>query len=315
MMPKVSIIIPIYKVEAFLPDCLDSVLAQTFQDWEALCIDDGSPDNCGKILEKYAKKDERIRIITQKNKGLSLARNSGLKVACGKYLCFLDSDDALAPTFLEKMYHQIESTHSDVVSCDFQRTAFTGGFSPKRNSDPEVYENVLDCFLRKKPKIIASVWGKLFRKTIVEHILFHQVELGEDLIYLYEALYLAKKAVYLPEKLYFYRKRPNSLTTSAFSKKVIIGNIQAAVLWHEYFKDKKLSPQTRKLLDKRIARQIFKPSVLDPKRQDPKNLDKWYAFSKPLLRELKQEGIYQPKYLSLKNRFISFFFLKGDENA
>ncbi len=314
-MPKVSIIIPVYKVEEFLPECLDSVLAQTFKDFEAICVNDGSPDKCGEILAKYAKKDKRIKVITQENQGLSLVRNSGLKVAHGDYLCFLDGDDALAPTFLEKMYHQIETTNSDLVSCDFQRTPFNQKLFQKRSQKPKIYQDVFDSFLNKKPKIISSVWGKLFRRATISSLLFPKVQLGEDLVYLYEALYLAKKAVYLPEKLYFYRTREDSATKSAFSEKNLIGNIQTATLWHEYFKDKKLAKRTLKLLNKKIARQIFKPAVLDPKRQDPQHLDKWYILSKPLLRELKKEGIYQPKYLSVKNRFISFFFLKGDKNA
>ena len=308
-MPKVSIIIPVYKVEKYLPDCLNSVLSQTFQDWEAICVNDGSPDNCGKILAKYAKKDKRIKVITQENQGEPTVRNAGLKVAKGEYLCFLDGDDALAPTFLEKMYSQIDSAKADIISCDFQKRPFDEKVPPKKALKSTEYKNVFDRFLNRKPKIVASVWGKLFKRETVKHLSFANAKVGSDLVYLYEALYLAKKAVYLPEKLYFYRTRPNSVTTSSFSEKTLIGNIQTAMLWHEYFKNKKLTKKTRKLLNKKIARQIFRPAVLEPKRQDSKNLEKWYALSKPLLQELKQEGIYQPKYLSVKNRFISFLFL------
>ena len=312
-MPKVSIIIPVYKVEKYLPACLDSVLAQTFTDWEAICVNDGSPDNCGKILEEYASKEKRIKIITQNNQGVAKARNSALEHAEGKYLCFLDADDELASTFLEKMYHQIDSTDADIVSCDFQRTSISKENSPL--SKITLYNSVFDRFLNKKPKIISAVWGKLFRKSVVENVRFPEIKLGEDLPYLYEALYLTKKGVYLPEKLYFYRKRENSVTTSNFSEKNIIGNIQIATLWHNYFKNKELKSKTRLLLNKRIARQIFKPAVLDPKRLDPENTDKWYALSRPALIELKQTGIYCPQYLSITNRIKSYFFLKGSNNA
>lgn len=314
-MPKVSIIIPVYKVEKYLPDCLNSVLSQTFQDWEAICVNDGSPDNCDKILAKYTKKDKRIKVITQENQGVSVARNNGLKQAKGEYICFLDGDDALAPTFLEKMYTQIDSAKADIISCDFQKTPCTNK-NKQKNSQKQIYNNVFDCFLRGKPKIISSIWAKLFKKTILKGLSFPKgVAIGEDLVFLYQTLFQAKKAVYLPEKLYFYRTREESATKTTFSEKIIIGNIQTAMLWHEYFKNKKLSTKTRKLLNKKIARQIFRPAVLDPKRKDAKHLDKWYTLSKPLLQELKQEGIYQPKYLSIKNRFISFFFLKGGKNA
>ena len=102
-MPKISIIIPVYKVEEYLPACLDSVLAQTFTDWEAICVNDGSPDNCGAILAEYAQKDSRIKVISQENQGVSVARNKALENAQGEYISFLDSDDELAPTFLQKM--------------------------------------------------------------------------------------------------------------------------------------------------------------------------------------------------------------------
>ena len=120
-MPKISIIIPVYKVEEYLPACLDSVLAQTFTDWEAICVNDGSPDNCGTILAEYAQKDSRIKVITQDNQGVSVARNKAMENATGEYICFLDSDDELAPTFFQKMHQAITDTNSDIVWCDFQQ--------------------------------------------------------------------------------------------------------------------------------------------------------------------------------------------------
>ena len=351
-MAKISIIIPVYQVEKYLPACLDSVVKQNFQDWEAICVDDGSPDNCGKILAEYAKKDRRIKVITQKNQGVSMARNHALTATTGDYVCFLDSDDELHPDFLEKMYDLITTTSSDIVSCDYRKTPFdnikcfghwrqpvesefqadfqsdwqaqlggngdTSGVSrmvlhlsdENSHSDPQIYTSVFDCFLRRSPKIISAVWGKLYKKDILDNIRFPSQEIGEDLVFLYQALYQAKQGAYLPEKLYFYRRRENSATLGSFSEKKILDNIQTAVCWYHYFKDKELNPKTRRLLNKKIARQIFKPAVLEPKRQDPENVKKWYALSRPLLIELKQKGIYQSQYLSFKNRLISWFFLK-----
>lgn len=309
-MAKISIIIPVYQVEKYLPACLDSVVKQNFQDWEAICVDDGSPDNCGKILAEYAKKDRRIKVITQKNQGVSAARNNALVATTGEYICFLDSDDELHPDFLTKMYDIASTTSSDIVSCDFTKTSFD--LSDKSShSNPQIYASVFDCFLRCSPKIISAVWAKLYKKDILNNIRFPSQEIGEDLVFLYQALYQAKQGAYLPEKLYFYRRRENSATLGSFSEKKILGNIQTAVCWHNYFKDKALNSKTRRLLNKKIARQIFKPAVLEPERQDPQNVDKWYALSRPLLIELKQKGIYQPQYLSLKNRLKSWFFLKG----
>ena len=308
-MAKISIIIPVYQVEKYLPACLDSVVKQNFQDWEAICVDDGSPDNCGKILAEYAKKDRRIKVITQKNQGVSMARNHALTATTGDYVCFLDSDDELHPDFLEKMYDLITTTSSDIVSCDYRKTPFD--LSVKNShTNPQIYTCVFDCFLRCSPKIISAIWGKLYKKDILDNIRFPSQKIGEDLVFLYQALYQAKQGAYLPEKLYFYRHRENSATLTSFGEKKILDNVQTAVCWHNYFKDKELNSKTRRLLNKKIARQIFKPAVLDPRRQDPENVKKWYALSRPLLIELRQKGIYQSQYLSFKNRLISWFFLK-----
>ncbi len=121
LMPKISIIIPVYKVEKYLSRCLDSILAQTYQDWEAICVNDGSPDKCKKILAEYAQKDNRNKVITQKNQGISIARNNALKQVKGVYVCFLDSDDELEPTFLEEPYKAITKENADMAVCGFHQ--------------------------------------------------------------------------------------------------------------------------------------------------------------------------------------------------
>lgn len=126
---------------------------------------------------------------------------------------------------------------------------------------------------------------------------------------------MAKKLIYLPDKLYFYRIRPNSVTTSFLSEKFVLKTIKTAELLNTYFKDKKLSRKTRKRLNQKIAKHIFKFAVLEPKRKDKKNLNKWHQLTRPLLKQLEQNGTYQPKHLSLKNRLKSWVFLKGCKNS
>ena len=116
-MIKISVIIPVYNVEQYLPKCLDSVLNQTLKDIEIICINDESPDNCAQILEEYQKRDSRIIILNQKNSGQGSARNRGLEIAKGKYIQFLDSDDFYEPTCCEEMYNLMEQ-HKDIdVAC------------------------------------------------------------------------------------------------------------------------------------------------------------------------------------------------------
>ena len=108
-MPLISVIVPVYKVEPYLHRCVDSILSQTFTDFELILIDDGSPDNCGTICDEYAARDSRIRVVHQENKGLPAARNAGLNVACGEYIASCDSDDYWEPNLLETVYQTAEN--------------------------------------------------------------------------------------------------------------------------------------------------------------------------------------------------------------
>ncbi len=118
-MPEISIILPIYKVEKYLPACVDSILEQTFTDFELIMVDDGSPDRCEAICEDYAKKDERIRVIWQENQGLSGARNTGLDAAVGKYITFVDSDDVVNIYYLEELLQALIGNKADVSVCNY----------------------------------------------------------------------------------------------------------------------------------------------------------------------------------------------------
>lgn len=311
-MVKISIIIPIYKVEQYLPQCLNSCIEQTFKDWEAICVNDGSPDKCGEILQKYAKNDSRIKVITQKNQGISAARNVAFKHAKGSYIVFLDSDDELSSIFLEKMYGYITTTKSDVVACKIMQ-----GLERKKwefeTSDIQTFFTPFESYIKEDFKICTSVWAKIWKSSILKKLTF-KTELsqgGEDLFYLYQALYQTKKIAITHERLYFYRIRPNSVMTSKLSQKFVRSNIKTAELIQKYFENKSLSQKVRKILNSKNAKRIFKFGVLEPKRKDKKNLAKWYDYTRPILVELKKTGYYQPKYLDFKNRIKSWLFFKG----
>ena len=310
-MPKISIVIPVYKVEDYLPACLDSVLAQTFQDWEAICVNDGSPDNCGAILAEYAKKDNRIKVINQENQGVSVARNKAMENVTGEYICFLDSDDEFAPTFLEKMHQAIVETDADVVWCDFQQGEKKQPWKEKE-TDIQIYENAFDRFIEENPNMQSVIWNKLYEREKIKDIESPtDISVSEDLVFLYESMYRLKTATHIPQELYFYRKRLGSAMNHGLSERLIRGNIKTAVAFESFFRDKELSPKTRRILNQKIAKRIFKFGVLEPKRKDKANLNKWYALTRPLLAELKRQDIYQPKYLNLKNQIKSWLFLKG----
>ena len=127
-MPEISVIVPVYKVEKYLADCVQSLMEQTFQDIEIILVDDGSPDRCGVLCDKLAEKDSRIRVIHQSNQGLSCARNSGVKAAIGRYICFVDSDDLVAPDYCQVLLELLEKTDYDFSFCGVHR--FPDGTTP-----------------------------------------------------------------------------------------------------------------------------------------------------------------------------------------
>ena len=175
-MPKISVILPIYNVEKYLRRCLDSVLNQTFTDFEAICVNDGSPDKSLHILEEYAAKDSRIKIVTQENQGLSMARNNGLKVAKGDYIYFLDSDDAIHPKLLEIAYTFASKNNADMVCFGFEKSDGIE-YAPKNinieNLKYKVTDNPLNLALsNSKFRIPFNVWTKFYKKEILNGINF-----------------------------------------------------------------------------------------------------------------------------------------------
>lgn len=172
-MPKVSVIIPVYNVEKYLRECLDSVVNQTLKDIEIICINDGSPDNSLAILEEYAKKDSRIRIINKKNQGQSIARNIGINLAKGEYVVFIDPDDYFRLDALEKMYAKITETKVDIVishcqafaddkSCNKQQKKvanFNKFLTPKTIDSLDITIDNLEFYLEEIP---IMLWGKMF---------------------------------------------------------------------------------------------------------------------------------------------------------
>ena len=210
-MLKISVIIPVYNVEKYLARCLDSLLAQTFTDFEAICVNDGSPDGSANILSEYAKKDSRIKVITQENQGLSGARNSGLKVATGDYIYFLDSDDCIHPQTLEIAYHFITEHNADMVCFDFAKNTENAipAITPLKIADInfEITNNPL--YLNK---VHINAWTKLSKKELLAGLEFIPKIHFEDYPHTLAVWQKHPKTVILKEKLYFYTVDENSIS-------------------------------------------------------------------------------------------------------
>ncbi|MCI6066927.1 MAG: glycosyltransferase [Galactobacillus timonensis] len=215
-MPEVSIVVPVYKAEAYLDQCAQSIFAQTFRDFEVIFVDDGSPDGCPAMLDGYAKKDPRVRVIHKTNGGLSDARNAGMKIARGTYIQFIDSDDFLEPDLLEECVRKLRETGADMVIFDYaQYYMSTGTKEEIRNvfSEKETYQ------LSDHPELLTSIanaaWNKMYRLSLFRDygIEYPWGYFYEDLGTTYRLLARANKVAFVNQVLYDYRQdRPGNIT-------------------------------------------------------------------------------------------------------
>lgn len=226
---RISIIVPVYNVEKYIRSCIKSVLNQTYSNIEILLVDDGSTDNSGIICDKYAASDCRIIVVHQKNAGLSAARNRGISEACGDYITFIDSDDYIAPDYIESLYSGLQETNAQICICDYQKVdegieiddlgySCDITASIKRLSNKQALENVYTGDMHGVDFISVA---KLYDKKLFLNngISFPVGKIHEDAFTTYKLLYLSERISYIDKAMYFYRIRNGSITTSAFSLK------------------------------------------------------------------------------------------------
>ena len=218
-MPQISVIVPVYKVEKYLRECVDSILAQTYRDFELILVDDGSPDNCGAICDEYAAKDSRIRVIHQENQGLSGARNSGIDIARGEFITFVDSDDLVDCRYLEILMNA-GSGGADVTVCRYREFADGQLPSPWQGGWNQMSFGRTDALVKLydgSPWIPVNAWGKLFRRELIGDQRFPLGRLHEDQAFTPYLLYRARGIVSCDAALYHYRVNPASITRNTFS--------------------------------------------------------------------------------------------------
>lgn len=221
-MPKISVIVPVYNVEEYLRECIDSILAQTFTDFELILVNDGSQDNSGTICDEYASKDNRITVIHQKNQGQASARNKALAIANGEWVHFVDSDDLIHPQMLEILYGAVdEYTHISICGVCKASALPRNFFSPKNNCDFKkhpINDDTLFSLYHKEYQYWIPC-AKLVKKEIVEKYPFTIGRIYEDTGVIFKWINEAKFVNLIDDKLYFYRINPNSTTQSEFSLK------------------------------------------------------------------------------------------------
>ena len=210
---KVSIIVPVYNVEQYLERCLNSLINQTLKDIEIICVNDGSKDNSGKILEEYAQKDNRIIIINQENQGLSIARNNGMDIAKGKYIGFVDSDDWVDLDFFEKLYNSAEKNNAQMAVCSIIRLNEHRSKKYFTLQNDTVIEDFKEmCFILDIPQK-CYVWNKIYLKEALDKhkIRFKEGVYYEDLYFVPITLEKLNKIVTVPDTKYYYWKNKNSI--------------------------------------------------------------------------------------------------------
>lgn len=214
-MPELSIIVPVYKVEKYLPKCIDSILAQTFRDYELILIDDGSPDNCGTICDEYAAKDDRIIVIHQKNQGVSAARNAGLDIARGTYLGFVDSDDWIEPEMYETMISTAKEKQVDVVICGINYYEENGTYIRSGLTGEDTYqgEQMLISLYGMPNPLGGGCCNKVIKSAIVSECRFRvDIAMAEDWLFLFDCFHYCQNGIKLPKALYNVCERTDSAT-------------------------------------------------------------------------------------------------------
>lgn len=219
----ISVIVPIYNVEKYLPKCVESIIAQKYTNLEILLVDDGSPDNSGVIADEYAKKDDRIHVIHKKNGGLSDARNAGIDVALGDYLVFVDSDDYIHPEMISRMMDVIKNTSSDMAVCAVKSVKEDEEISEESKNDEVTVIDDMDkrteYFFEKHCVEFNVAWNKLYPARFFREVRYPFGKIHEDEFTTWKILEMAERVVYIGEPLYYYVQRGTSIMGEKFNEK------------------------------------------------------------------------------------------------
>lgn len=301
MEPLISIVVPVYQVEAYLERCVESLRAQTYTNLEIILVDDGSPDRCPAVCDVYAEKDKRIRVIHQKNAGLSGARNAGIDIARGEYLAFVDSDDYVAPDFIQSLYDVLQETGCAIGQCRF---SYVQGepLKSEPGSSFRIYrgESLMEQLYgpEEEATYFVVAWNKLYRRELFEQIRYPAGRIHEDEATTYRLFHEGKKLAFLDRALYGYYTENAGSITSGFSRKRLQwldAHEERIVFLEEHGYEKLLPRAYRKLCDACIT---FYFRCTD----DVKDAPQIRKELKTRLRQYERQGAGRIRSLPLKTR-------------
>lgn len=319
----ISVIVPVYNVENYLPYCLDSILQQTYEELEVILIDDGSTDRSGMICDEYAQRDKRIKLFHKNNEGVSAARNNGLDHINGKYVTFVDSDDIIHPQLIEVLLDTLNKYDGDISCTCYSRIDIYPETYSYINLDNfndvssfsgiEVLQQIYD---EDSALLLSVVWGKLYRREIIEGIRFPYGMVHEDEFFTYKIFFKASKVCFANIKLYFYLIRPGSITNDV-STETIQNKIMALKDRMEFLKSKQMD-----ILEVKTIFSLFNNFILlysfertaEGKEKAKKEFNKFYFSHKFFLKQF--ELIHRIRlrlfYLSPNIYFGLYKFKKRD---
>lgn len=310
--PAISIVIPVWNVEKYLKECLDSIAVQTFSNFEAICIDDGSPDNCGKILDDYALKDNRFKVIHQENGGEAVARNRGIEAAQGEYLYFVDDDDYLHPQTLEVFYKIIISSGFDGVVC--KHSEVHERYQPMAADididkvQYQIVEQPLQAFLDDKKLITIAPWCKLYKRSVVGDMRFIKGIHFDDVPFNIFMLDKVDKVAVIEEKLYFFYQNQKSVSHTNINEKKVRNYITIVRSIYDYMLAQNKPQMLRELQKKCLPTYINVPmgAVAKMQKSNPEMAKNLRAILQEDVRKLLDEKIIYYKDFKWRKRLAIF---------
>lgn len=279
----ISVIIPCYNVEKYLDRCMQSVLNQTYRDLEIILVDDGSTDGTGKMCDRYALTDARVKVIHKKNDGAASARNFALKEMTGEYVGFVDSDDWIEPDFYSYLYNLIVRYRADIAQCAYVLT--DGSKKPVRvGEEIQVIDQnqLMDIFFRTKGEISGyGLWNRLYKQEILKGIVFPNGYINEDLYYLYFCFLNTGLAVVSNQRKYHYFINENGITRGALKKQ----DLSLYYVWDQVIKD-----------TKKNNKQYYEKAVLNRKRAIFTLLSKYVVYG------VQDRDIFSKRWVRVQTR-------------
>lgn len=306
MNPLISIIIPVYKVEKYLKKCIDSILAQSYTNIEVILIDDGSPDNCGKICDEYTSLDKRIVVVHKKNGGLSSARNAGLDIANGDYIAFVDSDDYIHKDYIKCMINEAQKSNADLVMCNVVSVDEKGEVLKKYNciegsvNRTEFWTNYYYSHYYELGMISCN---KLYKKYIWKKLRFPNGKVHEDEFVLFHVINQSRIISVINKELYYYFQRSDSITGIYTIKRLDYCEafLKRALYFHKNNQDK--FAKTTLVNSVFIAAKVYNAVCV----KDKENLSIYYGYKKRAKKVFKT--IYNKPTLSKEYINLVLYFM------